>query len=65
MNYILEYREPGKRPNTTRNARRKVASLAEAKEWINANKDRAFLPASVLSNSWKRDVLAILWSPAA
>lgn len=65
MNYVLEYREPGKRLDTTRNARRKVSSLAEAKEWMNANKDRAFLPASVLTTSWKRDVVAILWAPPA
>lgn len=63
MNYVLEYQEPGKRPNTTRKARRKVSSLAEAKEWLNDNKDRAFLPATVLTTSWKRDVVAILWAP--
>ncbi len=65
MNYVLEYREPGKRPNATRTARRKVSSLAEAKEWMNANKATAFLPASVLTTSWKREVVAILWAPSA
>lgn len=61
MSYILEYYEPGKRPNTTRKARRKVESVREAIQWMNDNKETAFLPAAVVTNSWRRpDVLAIL-----
>lgn len=63
MSLILEYREPGKRPNTTRQATRKVESVREAEEWLNQNKERAFMPASVLRNTWKRDCVAIFFSP--
>lgn len=59
--YTLKYREAGKRPNTERWATRQVASTREAIEWMNANKDKAFLPASVQTNSWKRpETVAIL-----
>jgi hypothetical protein len=47
VNYRLLYREPGKRPGITRWAKRPVASVTEAKEWMNANPDKAFLPAFV------------------
>lgn len=61
--YVLKYREPGKRPNTERWATRKVESVDEAVQWMNANKDKAFLPASVETpgNQWTRpEVVAIL-----
>lgn len=59
-NYILKYREPGKRPNTERWAKRKVESVREATDWMNANKDKAFLPAFVETNAWKPETVAIL-----
>ena len=59
--YTLKYREPGKRPNTERWATRQVESVRAAVEWMNANKERAFLPASVHTNSWRTpQVVAIL-----
>ena len=63
QNYILVFREPGKRPNTTRWARRKVSSVREATEWMIENGDKAFLPASVETpgNQWQQsEVVAIL-----
>jgi hypothetical protein len=60
MNYILKYRAPGKRANTERWAKRKVESVREATEWMNANKGIAFLPAFVLTNSWRPETVAIL-----
>lgn len=63
MNYRLIYREPGKRPGTTRQARRPVHSVTEATEWMNANRGTAFLPASVETpgNRYQRpEVVAIL-----
>ena len=63
MNYRLIYREPGKRPGTTRQAKRPVNSVAEAADWINANHETAFLPASVETpgNRYQRpEVVAIL-----
>lgn len=58
--YVLKYREPGKRANTERWATRKVFSTREAIEFMNANKDRAFLPAWVQTNAWKPEIVAIL-----
>lgn len=63
MNYILHYREPGKRPGTTRWAKRRVANVREATEWMNANKSTAFLPASVETpgNRWQKpETVAVL-----
>ena len=61
--YVLKYRAPGKRLNTTKWATRKVASVREAVEWMNANADKAFTPAFVETNSWRRpDTVAILGS---
>lgn len=60
MKYILQYREPGKRPGTERWAKRKVKSVQAATDFMNANKARAFLPAFVLTNSWKPETVAIL-----
>lgn len=63
MNYRLIYREPGKRPGTTRWARRKIGSVREATEWMNANKETAFLPAFVETpgNQWQKpETVAIL-----
>ena len=63
MNYVLVYREPGKRKGTTRWARRKVGSTREAIEWMNANPTVAFLPAFVETpgNRWQRpETVAIL-----
>jgi hypothetical protein len=57
---ILKFREPGKRAGTERWAKREVASVTEAKEWMNANRDKAFTPASVETNGWKPQVVAIL-----
>lgn len=57
---VLKYREPGKRPNTERWATRKVSSVREAVEYMNQNKDRAFLPASVQTNAWSPEIVAIL-----
>lgn len=59
-NYILKYREPGKRPGTERWAKRKVQSVREAVDWMNQNKEVAFLPASVETNAWRPQVVAIL-----
>lgn len=57
----LRYREPGKRPGTERWASRPVQNVREATAWMNANRDRAFTPASVQTNSWRRpEVVAIL-----
>lgn len=56
----LKFREPGKRPGTLRWARRDVASVAAAVEWMNQNKEIAFLPAFVEEKNWKRDTVAIL-----
>lgn len=61
MNYILKYREPGKRPGTTRWGKRKAASVREATEWLRANADKAFAPASVETNAWKPETVAIMW----
>lgn len=61
MQYILKFYEPGKRPNTIRQAKRKVESVRDAIAWMNANPEIAFLPASVETNSWRRpEVMAIL-----
>ena len=61
MSYILKYREPGRRPNSTRWAKRPVQSVREAVQWMNDNKERAFAPAFVETNSWRRpDTVAIL-----
>lgn len=60
MSLILKYREPGKRPGTERWAKRPVRSTREAIEWMNQNKATAFTPASVETNSWKPEVVAIL-----
>lgn len=46
MNLTLHYLEPGKR-YPLRQARRKVASEAEAWGWMEANQDKAFYPAQV------------------
>lgn len=63
MSYTLKYNEPGKRPNTIRWAKRQVESTREAIEWMNANKDKAFLPAFVRTNSWTNPLtVAILGS---
>ena len=60
MSYNLKYREPGKRPNTERWAKRPVESVREAIAWMNEHKDVAFLPASVETNAWRPEVVAIL-----
>lgn len=60
MSYILKYREPGKRPNTQRWAKRPVESTAAAIAWMNENKDKAFLPAYVETTAWKPETVAIL-----
>lgn len=60
MSYVLKYREPGKRPGTERWAKRPVESTRDAIKWMNENKDRAFLPAFVETNSWKPETVAIL-----
>lgn len=58
--YILKYRGPGKRPNTERWEKREVNSTREAVEWMNANKDKAFLPAFVQTRAWRTETVAIL-----
>lgn len=60
MSYILKYREPGKRPNTERWAKRKVESTRDAVEWMNQHKETAFTPAWVETNAWKPETVAIL-----
>lgn len=63
MNYILHYREPGKRPGTTRWAKRRVADTRAAIDWMNSNRDTAFLPAYVETpgNRWQKpETVAIL-----
>jgi hypothetical protein len=61
-NYTLKYREPGKRPGTERWAKRKVTSVDDAVAWMNANQDKAFLPAFVLTNSWRPEIVAFIQS---
>jgi len=61
--YILHYREPGKRPNSTRWAQRRVESVRDASDWMNANQATAFLPAYVATpgNQWQQpETVAIL-----
>lgn len=60
MGYILKFREPGKRPNTQRWARRPVESTRDAIAWMNENKDKAFGPAFVETKSWRPETVAIL-----
>ena len=60
MKYNLKYREPGKRPGTTRWAVRQVESAREAIEWMNQNRDQAFTPAFVETRSWRPETVAIL-----
>ncbi len=63
MNYVLKYREPGKRANTSRWARRRVESVKEAVEFINSNPHTAFMPAWVETpgNQWQApETVAIL-----
>ena len=60
MKYILKYREPGKRPNTERWAKREVESVCDAVKWMNQNKERAFAPAFVETKAWRPDTVAIL-----
>lgn len=59
-NYILKYREPGKRAGTERWAKRPVESVRAAVAWMNENKKRAFLPAFVLTTGWRPETVAIL-----
>lgn len=64
--YRLHYREPGKRPGTERQAKPlPVDSVQEALDWMNANKDKAFLPASVMTpgNQWKRPTVVAILGP--
>lgn len=61
--YVLVYREPGKRAGTTRWAKRRVADVRAAIEWMNENKATAFLPAWVQTpgNQWQKpETVAIL-----
>jgi hypothetical protein len=60
MKYNLKYREPGKRPGTTRWASRPVESTQEAIEWMNNNRDQAFTPATVETRGWRPEVVAVL-----
>jgi hypothetical protein len=60
MKLILKFREPGKRKNTERWAKMPVESVRDAVEWMNENKDKAFLPAFVETNEWKPETVAIL-----
>lgn len=63
MNYRLIYREPGKRKDSTRWASRRVDSVQEAIDWMNANPEKAFLPAHVETpgNQWQKpEAVAIL-----
>jgi len=62
MSYVLKYREPGKRRGT-RWALRRVESVKDALAFMNANKDKAFMPAWVQTpgNQWQQpEVVAIL-----
>ena len=60
MNYVLKFREAGKRPNTERWGARKVESVGEAILWMNENKEIAFLPAFVETSGWRPETVAIL-----
>lgn len=60
MSLTLKYREPGKRRGLERWSRRQVQSVHDAVQWMNTNQDKAFLPAFVLTNSWKPETVAIL-----
>lgn len=53
---LLKYRQPGKRPGTTREARRKVSSVWEALEFLKTAP--APYPASVHTNGWNGSILA-------
>jgi len=59
--YVLHFYEPGKRTGTERKATRDVDTVQEAIDFMNANRERAFLPASVQSRSWRNpSIIAIL-----
>ena len=53
---ILKYRQPGVRPGTTREARRKVASVWEALEFLKTAPSP--YPASVHASGWNGSLLA-------
>ena len=61
MNYILKFRELGKRPNTQRWAKRKVESVRDAENWLNDNKAIAFMPAHVETKAWRPETVAIFF----
>ena len=61
MSYILKFHELGKRPNTQRWAKRKVESVRDAENWLNANKHIAFMPAHVETNAWRPETVAIFF----
>lgn len=58
--YVLKYRTNGKRAGSEKWARHDVNSVREAIDFMNSNKDKAFLPASVITRSWRAEVVAIL-----
>ena len=58
--YILRYREASVRKGTERWAQRDVASVQEAKDWMNANQDIAWTPAHVKTRAWKENIVALL-----
>lgn len=60
MTYTLKYRQPGKRPNTERWAKRETLSVNDAISWMNENKLNAFLPAFVETKQWRPETVAIL-----
>ena len=60
----LKYRAIGKKPNTTKWAKRSVASVKDAIEFMNSNSESAFLPAFVITNSWRRPETVAILGPA-
>ena len=58
MKYVLHYKEPGKRPGTTRQAKRPIDSIWNAERWLYENRDNAFLPATVTTKGWKPSTVA-------
>jgi len=58
--YVLKYREPGVRPNSTRWAKLEVSSVREAINFMNEHKHIAFLPAFVETRGWNPQTVAIL-----
>lgn len=58
MKYLMQYREPGKRPGKTRWAWRPVASVWDAIQFTKENPEA--LPVTVTTKGWKRTTVAFI-----